>query len=212
MIDLPLAADPDLTAWLARAFDQEGKIVRALVELGPIEDRDVAAWGALPAWFAGRLDAAGVRRAPAGDVASAAGFASAPATSHPAAAPATPASADLVLGAWSSFRGADPAEIADAERLLRPDGRLVALHDYGRDDIARLTGDRPEYSTWSRKDGPFTAAGFKIRVLHCWWTFTSVEEAGGFLAEAFGAAAAELAASLRRPRLAHNVAVYHRGR
>ena len=76
--------------------------------------------------------------------------------------------------------------MAEAARILRPGGRLLALHDYGRDDVSRLHGERPEYTDWSRRDGPFLRGGFKIRVIHCFWTFESIEDGQGFLAEAFG--------------------------
>ena len=51
------------------------------------------------------------------------------------------------------------------------------LHDYGRDDVSRLRGDLPEYGLLSRRDGPFLRGGFKVRVVHCFWTFESLDEA-----------------------------------
>ncbi len=195
--DVPLPLVPGLPVWFEGAFDREGKLVRALEELGPLTDRDVLLIGDVPAWLADRLVSTGARVERAVSAAT-------PADG------ATPADADVVIGAWSSFRGVDPGEVADAQRWLRPGGRLLIVHDYGRDDIATLTGDRPESSTWSRRGGPFTAAGFKIRVVHCFWTFDSMDDAASFLGAAFGEAGAECAASLRRARLSHNVAIYHR--
>ena len=64
--------------------------------------------------------------------------------------------------------------------VLRPGGRLLVLHDYGRDDVSRLRGDLPEYGLLSRRDGPFLRGGFKVRVVHCFWTFESIEEARDF--------------------------------
>jgi hypothetical protein len=49
-------------------------------------------------------------------------------------------------------------------------------------------------------------------VLHCWWTFESLDDARAFLGEAFGEAGSSLAAELKRPRLSYNVAIYHRSR
>ena len=72
--------------------------------------------------------------------------------------------------------------------------------------------DLPEYATWGRRDGPFLRGGFKIRVIHCWWTFPDLDEMRSFLEDAFGAAGSALAATLRRPRLSYNVAIYHRTR
>jgi hypothetical protein len=123
-----------------------------------------------------------------------------------------PESADAVVGWWSSFRGVEPGDLDLVDRVLRPGGRQLVVHDYGRDDVSRLRGDLPEYGLWSRRDGPFLNAGFRIRVLHCWWTFPSLEAASAFLSDAFGEPGTLVAASLKRPRLSYNVAIYHRTR
>jgi hypothetical protein len=87
------------------------------------------------------------------------------------------------------------------------------VHDYGRDDVSRLfPPDRPEYGPWSHRFGPFLKGGFRVRVLHCFWEFADLDAASSFLAEAFGDAGAAVAATLKRPRLSYNVAVYHRSR
>jgi hypothetical protein len=106
----------------------------------------------------------------------------------------------------------DPATIGEADRVLRPDGRLLVVHDYGRDDVSRLRGDLPEYGPWSRREGPFLAAGFRIRVIHSFWTFDAIDDAQSFLIGAFGEAGRVLGEDLRRPRLSYNVAIYHRTR
>jgi len=100
--------------------------------------------------------------------------------------------------------------VNEAQRVARPDGRLLVLHDYGRDDVSRLRGDLPEYGSWSQRSGPFLGGGFHVRVIHCFWTFESIDDATDFLALAFGEAGEEVARSMKRPRLSHNVAVYHR--
>lgn len=196
MSDLPLELPPSLAPTLLAALDVEGKIGRALETLGPIADRDVVVVGGGSAEL-GRLASAGSRATPVD-----------PWAGTTWELPDT--SADAVIAAWSAFRGVDAGEIAEVERILRPGGRLLVLHDYGRDDVSRLRGDQPEYGAWSRRDGPFLTSGFRIRVLHCFWTFDSIEACRGFLGEAFGAAGEELAAGLKRPRLSWNVAIYHR--
>ena len=118
----------------------------------------------------------------------------------------------MVVTRWSAFRGVDPRELAEVDRVLRPDGRLLVVHDYGRDDVSLLRGDLPEYRLWSRRDGPFLAAGFRIRVIHCFWTFPDMAAAESFLRGAFGAAGDAVAATLKRPRLSYKVALYHRTR
>jgi SAM-dependent methyltransferase len=197
--DLPLELSPDLAERLGDAFDRERKIARALEALGPVGDRDVVV-----------LDGAGGRRATELRELGARLTHVPPAprfidTGLPAA------SADAIVSMWHGFRGVDAEEIAEADRVLRPGGRLLIVHDYGRDDVSRLRGeDLPEYGAWSRRDGPFLRGGFRIRVLHCWWTWEALEEARDFLAAAFGEVGAMVAAGLKRPRLSYNVAVYHR--
>jgi hypothetical protein len=107
-------------------------------------------------------------------------------------------------------RGADAPEIVAAEHLLRPGGRLLLVHDYGRDDVARLFGEPPEPEVWSRRDGPFLGDGWRIRVIHCFWTFDTLDATQAFLHEAFGEAGRTVGGTLHRPRLSYNLAVYHR--
>lgn len=182
---------------LADHIDVEGKLPRALDALGQVAGRDVALIGG-GSLRARQLAALGARLTQADD---------ARATGLP------DASADVVVGLFSEYRGVVTDEIAEADRVLRPGGRLLVVHDYGRDDVSRL-GDpeRPEYRSWSRRDGPFLRGGFKVRVVHCWWTFASSDEAIDVLEAALGEPGRALAASMTRPRLSHNVAVYHRDR
>ena len=122
-------------------------------------------------------------------------------------------SADVLIGCWSTYRGPRDDELVEADRVLRPGGRLLVVHDYGRDDVSALVaGERPEYTEWSRRDGTYLRRGFRIRVIHCFWTFESIDEARELLSGAFGELGLRAAASLKRPRLSYNVAVYHRSR
>ncbi len=196
MADLPIElADPVLSDVLRRVLDVEGKIPRAFEALGPVAGRDVVLVHGSGGARAAQLTALGARVTVIEDGAE---------IDLPAG------SADVIIGCWSAFRAADPAELARADAVLRPGGRLLVLHDYGRDDVARLRGELPEHGPWSRRNGTFTSAGFKIRVLHCFWTFGSIEEAQEFLGATFGAPGIAVGAELRRPRLSYNVAVYHR--
>ena len=45
-------------------------------------------------------------------------------------------------GARQMLAAALQAEVADAARVLRPGGRILAVHHYGRDDVAPLFPDR----------------------------------------------------------------------
>ena len=201
MSDLPVALPDPLARRLAAALDVEGKIPRALDALGPLAGRDVAWVGSETGTLVDRLIAHGasVRPVPMGDTM---GDASTPKPW-----------ADALVAAWSAFRGFDPGEMAEAGRIVRAGGRLLVVHDYGRDDVSRLYADgpqRPEYGLWSRRDGPFLANGFKVRVVHCWWTFDSVDAARALLGEAFGDAGRGFGEALTRARLSYNVAIYHR--
>ena len=200
--DLPVQLPEALAARLAAAFDVEGKIARAIEALAPVAGRDVALLDGDSAGISRRLAEMGARVHPI-DWDDTMGHAQ----------PATEPWADALVSCWTGFRGFDPAEVQEAGRIVRTGGRLLVVHDYGRDDVSQLhgeDGDRPEYGAWSRRDGPFLANGFKVRVVHCWWTFDTVEETREFLAEGFGDAGRALGESLKRPRLSYNVAIYHR--
>jgi hypothetical protein len=181
------------------ALDRESKIVRGLEALGPIASRDVLLVDAADSSIGAGLVALGAR------------LVHAP-LSKPLRLAAADSSMDVVVGLWSAFRGIEASELAEVDRVLRPDGKLLVVHDYGRDDVSRLFGDRPEQGAWSRRNGPFLSSGFRVRVIHCWWDFDSLEAATAFLGEAFGDPGVELGATLKRPRLSYKVAIYHRSR
>ena len=201
MADLPFQLEASLAQRLRAAADLEGKIPRALEALGPLSGRRV---GFVDVPDGPLLD---VLRTPASEAVSIG-------ADSPLRIDRPDGSLDAVLSLWSGFRGVDPAELAEVDRVLAPDGRLLIVHDYGRDDVCGLAEPgAPQYGAWSRREGPFLrGGGFKIRVLHCFWTFSSMEEAQSFLGEAFGERGAAVGATLRRPRLAWNVAIYHRWR
>jgi SAM-dependent methyltransferase len=200
MAELPIDLADGLNERLSRILDIEGKIPRALEALGPVAGRDVLLLDGIDGIRARQLRDLGARIAFAGAVD--------PGGSARFGVP--DASADVVVSLWSSFRGAVPEEIAEARRVLRPGGRLLVVHDYGRDDVSHLRGEQPEYGRWSKRGGPFLSDGFKVRVVHCFWTFESIEDGGTFLTAAFADAGQAVASALKRPRLSYNVAIYHR--
>ncbi len=201
MADLPFQLPGPLATRLAAAADAEGKIVRVLDELGSLAGRDVLALDLADGVLLDRFTAAGIRplRTPPGE---------------PLKLPVPDDSLDAVVSLWSGFRGVDPSGLAEVDRVLRPDGQLFVVHDYGRDDVSTLRSpDVPEYRIWSRREGPFLrGGGFRIRVVHCFWTFPAIDEARAFLSEAFGPPGEALGSRLKRPRLSWNVAIYHRRR
>lgn len=201
MADLPIELPEPLGLRLRAAADVEGKLPRALDQLGSLAGREVAFLDLPRGPLRDRLVAAGIRGRclPWTD---------------PLTIDANDASLDALVSLWSGFRGVDPAAIHEADRALRVGGRLLIVHDYGRDDVSELRGqDAPEYALWSRRDGPFLHDWrFRIRVVHCFWTFATLDDARDLLVAGFGERGEQLGARLKRPRVSWNVAVYHRSR
>ena len=202
MADFPFTlADRALAARLARAMDPEGKIPRALDAIGALAGRDVLVLGPARSLRAAQVRDLGARVA----TAPVSGLAACP-----------DRSADVLIACWTPLERPDAAAEeghAQAARILRPGGRLLLLADYGRDDVARLTntGTPPAERGHTRaRDTWFTSRGFRLRVIHAWWTFDSCEDAADFLRAAFGEPGGAVAEGLRRPRLAHKLVVYHR--
>jgi hypothetical protein len=197
--DLPFASDPAVVERLGHAMDAEGKLPRALASLGLRSD-SVTAVIDVPGtdWVARVRGGSRDLLVPA---------------AAPLRLPVDDSSLDAVVTLWTGFRGVDPDELGEVDRALRPGGRLLVVHDYGRDDVSMLRDPGAlEYATWSRREGPFLRdGGFKIRVVHCFWTFPTLEAARVAIAS-LGARGAAFAEGLRRPRLSWNVAVYHRSR
>jgi hypothetical protein len=192
--------EPQLLEPIARAVDPEARLPAALEALGPVAGRDVAVLDASAGPAPRQLLALGawVRIAPDGSLGG-----------------LPDASAD-VLVAWR--RGFSPVDegwhddIAQAGRVLRVGGRLLVVKDYGRDEVTPLLGDAArarQLVTFSHPKGPFLRAGFRVRVLHCWWRWETLEEAAFELDRAFGDEGRAVAQAMRRPRLAYKVAVYH---
>jgi hypothetical protein len=183
-----------------RAVDAEGRLPAALEALGPVTGRDVAVLDATDGPGPRRLLALGawVRTPPDG-----------------ALGRLPDASAD-VLVAWRT--GFFPAteewreDLAHAGRVLRGDGRLLVVKDYGRDEVTPLFGDEVRARAlvgYSHPKGPFLGSGFRVRVLHCWWQWETREEATAELGAWFGDTGRAIGQGMRRPRLSYKVAVYH---
>lgn len=220
--DLPIELEAAAAARLAGILDVEGKIPRALEALGPVSGQDVVLIDAALGVRARQLAELGARltlleRDETRTAALRSAVADTPsmtvALGTAASTGLADGSVDRVIACWSAFRDDAPDDLVDVDRILRDGGRLLVLHDYGRDDVSRLRGpDQPEYGAWSRRDGWFLRNGFKMRVVHCWWTFETVECCQAMLDELFGQVGRDVGAGLRRPRLSYNVAIDHRPR
>jgi hypothetical protein len=207
---------PELSERLVAALDAEGKIARALVALGTRDGADVILLGDAPGDApapAAALRDAGARVMV---ISLSAGVDPLHETAVADLLDRLPEdSADVLVGLWSGFAGPSPASVAAADRVLRTGGRLIVVQDYGRDDLDEVRGAErtAELVRWSRRDGPFLRdGGFRIHVVHCFWTFATIELARELLVDAFGERGDTLGAALRRPRLSWNVAIYHRTR
>src|SRR4029078_13095460 len=64
------------------------------------------------------------------------------------------ASADVSRSVRVGFRGVTANDLAEADRILRPGGRLLVVHDYGRDDVSPLRGDLGEHGDVTRPGAP----------------------------------------------------------
>jgi SAM-dependent methyltransferase len=185
-----------------RIVDPEGKLPAALEALGPVVDRDVVVLDCGRGFRARQLAEMGARVAafefPLCDAASEelAGWVG---------------RADAVVVPWSEMAAPGSRFIAEAGALLRPGGRLLIVHDYGRDDVWGLLPELRERDVaWSQRRGPFLGDGFRIRVIHCWWAFESMEQARELLSTVFGAVGVEAAEKMKRLRLEYSIAIYHR--
>ncbi len=229
--DTPFPLPEDgVASRLVAAFDADAKIPRALEALGPVGDRDVVLVDADRGLRARQLVGLGARVTalvpPAGrgrkrnpreaalrTATADLGDAVRVAVGDAATTGLPDACADVVVALWTAYRPPAEADVAEADRILRPDGRLLVVHDYGRDDHVRAEpGIAAETLAWSRRDGWYLTHGFRVRVIHAFWTFADLEEARELLGAAFGDGGTTLAAGLARPRVSHNVAIYHRNR
>jgi SAM-dependent methyltransferase len=231
--DTPFPLPEDgVASRLVAAFDADAKIPRALDALGPVAGRDVVLVDADRGYRARQLAVLGARvtallapvggedGAPAADRAAGLrdavadlGESVSVAVGDAGATGLPDGCADAVVAFWTAYRPPADAAVAEADRILRPGGRLLVVHDYGRDDHVRAEPAIAEETlAWSRRDGWYLTHGFRVRVIHAFWTFADADEARELLAAAFGEAGSALADGLARPRISHNVAVYHRNR
>jgi hypothetical protein len=203
MPDLSIALpSPALEEAFLRIVDPDGKLPIALEALGPVIDRDVVVLDCGRGYRARQLEAMGARVA-------AFDFPLCDASSEELAA--WVGRADAVVVPWSELAAPGSRFLHEAGALLAPGGRLLVIHDYGRDDVWALSPELHDRDVaWSNRKGPFLADGFRIRVIHSWWVFESIEHARDLLGGVFGKVGEETADRMKRPRLEYSIAIYHR--
>jgi hypothetical protein len=207
MPDLTAAFDsPEIESAFLAIVDREGKIPAALEDLGPVCDRDVVLLDSGHGFRERELAALGARVTAvnfddgADEAAALAALAEMP-----------EGCADTVVAMWSELALPGSAFIAAADRLLRARGKLLLVHDYGRDDVWSLWPERRDRVVeWSLRKGVFLGDEFRVRVIHSRWTFEAMEQASELLTAGFGDRGAALAGEIKRPKLEYQVAVYHR--
>ena len=166
-------ADGRLQARLLACVDIEDKIPRTLATLGSMAGRRTLLLGAQPGSFRARqLAVLGA------DVISWPDLRGPDEAAEPF---------DVAVAWWTGFAGDEAdasAPLASVQRLLAPGARLLVVQDYGRDEVSPLYADparEARLQAWSRRDGPILGTGFKVRALHCRWTFPDLSAAADLL-------------------------------
>jgi hypothetical protein len=193
--DLPFALrDPARADELSLALDPEDRLARGIVRLAGLGGSSAGSPAVIlggARWLVPRLERLGVTATAGAD--------------DPVGGALPAGVFDAVVGGWGVLRGTEAPELAACERLLRPGGRIVVLHDYGRDEVAPLLGtDRPEIASWSRHGGPYLRGGWKLRVLHA-----RIAVAGPSALAALLAGEVD-PGEVRGPGIHWKVAAYHR--
>jgi SAM-dependent methyltransferase len=120
---------------------------------------------------------------------------------------------DIVLTAGLLPEDSSLSAIDEALRVLRPDGRLVIIGYYGRDDVAPLL--EPEVVAQSieathRRTGWWLRHGFKIKVVHARVDISDADLAHELLPRLYGDRGRAYLMGPHGPSLRLNLGLFHR--
>lgn len=217
-------ADPVLHARLGDAIDPERKVLEGLERIVPLSGKRIADIGTgighYPMLLARRTGRTyGIESDP-GLLAAARRRA---ADSHqpnirivegePTRLPLRDGVVDIVLTGSILPEDRSLPAIEEAERVLRPGGRLIVVGYYGRDDVAALL--EPEVVAQAmdathRRTGWWLRNGFKIKVVHARVDLAEPELAHALLPRLFGDRGRAYLMGPHRPSLRLNLGLYHR--
>lgn len=132
----------------------------------------------------------------------------------PTSLPLRDGAVDIVLTAGISPDDSSMPAIAEALRVIRPGGRLVAIGYYGRDDMSQLL--EPEVVAASmeatrRRTGWWLRNGFKIKVVHARVDLSDPELAHELLPRLYGDRGRAFLMAPHGTSLRLNLGLYHRG-
>ncbi len=122
---------------------------------------------------------------------------------------------DIVLSGAIDPDDASLPAVAEALRVIRPGGRLVAIGYYGRDDLASLL--EPEvvahaFEATQRRTGWWLRHGFKIKVVHTRIDLSDAAMALELLPRLYGDRGRAYLMGPHPPSLKLKVGLYHRAR
>ncbi|CAN5288854.1 hypothetical protein BH24CHL10_BH24CHL10_08350 [soil metagenome] len=121
---------------------------------------------------------------------------------------------DVVLTSIIDPDDASLPAVAEARRVLRPDGRLIVIGHYGRDDVAALL--EPEVvahvmEATQRRTGWWLRNGFKIKVVHARRDLVDAATAHDLLPRLYGDRGRAYLMGARRSSLRLNLGLFHLG-
>jgi len=133
---------------------------------------------------------------------------------EPTALPLRDGAVDIVLTSLIDPDDASLPAVAEALRVLRPDGRLIVIGYYGRDDVSALL--EPEAvelarEATQRRTGWWLRNGFKIKVVHAKLDLGDPATAHELLPRLYGDRGRASLMGAHRPMLRLNLGLYHRG-